>query len=182
LTTTPNETQQTEPGPLDSNRFVPERFLSPAYLGVLDNTVSNISLRIAEAALAELRELAEAGYPHEICGLLVGRLNEDHWHIEQIRAVANLNQERAADRFQLDPAAYQAIERKLRGSGNEIVGVYHSHPDCPAKPSPTDLESAWEGFAYPIVSVCEGKAANIRCWCINEAGKQFQSVHIEGLA
>jgi len=180
LTTNPNDSLPINSGP-HKEKFIPERFLSPAYLGVLDECASKLRLRLSETKLAKLRELAEAGYPHEVCGLLTGRLNDKGWQVEQIRAVANLNQERAADRFQLDPAAYQAIDRELRGSDREIIGVYHSHPDCPAKPSPTDLESAWEGFAYPIISVCEGRAADIRCWCVNEAGEKFQLVNIEAL-
>ncbi|MDX8408060.1 MAG: hypothetical protein R8L58_06730, partial [Mariprofundaceae bacterium] len=113
LTATPNDPLPIKSGPQHADRFIPERFRSPAYLGLIDDCASKLKLRLSEAALAQLADLGEAGYPHEICGLLVGRFNEVGWHIEQIRAVANLNQERAADRFQLDPAAYQAIDREL---------------------------------------------------------------------
>ncbi len=187
MTATPDQPdrfnpEQPKPEPSCAKAFEPERFRSAAYLDVLDDTASEAGLHISESCLTQMCEQAEAGYPLEICGLLIGQLKKDGWHIDHIRAVRNLNQERAADRFQLDPAAYQAIDRELRGSGNEIIGVYHSHPDCPAKPSPTDLESAWEGFAYPIISVCEGSLNHIRCWCINEAGEKFQSVDIEASA
>jgi len=122
-----------------------------------------------------IKSQGEAGYPHEICGLLIGSITESGWSITEARQVDNLNRERAADRFELDPAAYQRIDRELRGSGQEIVGVYYSHPDCPAKPSPTDLGSAWEGFAYPIVSICAGKAAELRCWSVNDQGNRFHA-------
>jgi len=93
-----------------------------------------------------------------------------------VRQVQNLNSERASDRFQLDPQGYQAIDRDIRGSGLEIIGVFHSHPDCPAKPSPTDLTSAWEGFLYPIVSVCEGALMDVQCWELDDAAGKFYRV------
>jgi proteasome lid subunit RPN8/RPN11 len=123
-----------------------------------------------------MHKAAEAGYPHEICGLLIGKMEHDTWFISEARQIENLNKERASDRFQLDPAGYQAVDRELRGNGNEIIGVFHSHPDCPAKPSPTDLENAWEGFIYPIISVCDGRVREQLNWALNESGTKFISI------
>jgi len=163
---------------LTTSRFEPERFRSSAYLAVIDDTASSEHLHISASCLTALYREAEKGYPLEICGLLTGRIDHGNWVVSGIRAVANLNTDRAADRFQLDPAGYQAIDRELRGSGEEIIGVYHSHPDCPARPSPTDLGSAWEGFAYPIISVCDGKARDMLCWTVNEENTAFQNIRI----
>jgi proteasome lid subunit RPN8/RPN11 len=118
------------------------------------------------ACVESMHQVAEQAYPLEACGLLIGTLNDEGWNVQEVRAVTNLNTERAADRFQLDPEAYRRIDSELRGSGREIIGVFHSHPDCPAKPSPTDLESAWDGFIYPIISVHQGKTADVRCWAL----------------
>lgn len=158
----------------------PERFRSEAYLGVLDASRSEQSFSIATSAVETMTIAAEAGYPHEICGLLIGQYGENGWLIEEARQIENLNHERAADRFQLDPLAYQAVDRELRGSGREIIGVFHSHPDCPAKPSPTDLENAWESFLYPIISVCDGKVAAIDCWTLNPQASKFMEVDRKG--
>ena len=160
------------------SKFEPERFRSTAYLAIIDETSASEQLFMPQTCIDLIRQQAEAGYPLEICGLLIGALTEAGWQINDVRAVANLNKDRAADRFQLDPAAYQTIDRELRGSNNEIVGVYHSHPDCPAKPSPTDMDSAWEGFAYPIISVCDGQMAALQCWAVNASGDGFQHINI----
>lgn len=159
--------------------YEPERFRSAEYLAVLDQSSTAYRCSFTSAALETMNRAAEAGYPHEICGLLIGRFNTAEWLIEEARQVENLNKERASDRFQLDPGGYQKVDRELRGSSREIIGVFHSHPDCPAKPSPTDLESAWEGFLYPIISVCDGKVANQLNWAINANGTQFQSVTLQ---
>jgi proteasome lid subunit RPN8/RPN11 len=145
-------------------------------LAVIDDTAACEHLYISQSCVDLVKRAAEAGYPLEICGLLVGQIDDKGWQVNDVRPVANLNTDRAADRFQLDPAAYQAIDGELRGSANEIIGVYHSHPDCPAKPSPTDLASAWEGFAYPIISVCDGQATAMRCWMVNSSGDGFQHI------
>jgi proteasome lid subunit RPN8/RPN11 len=163
---------------LTTTLYEPERFRSSAYLAVLDEVMTNEKLYISAQNLGNLRQLAKTGYPLEVCGLLIGTIDNGDWNIQQLRPVANLSTECAADRFQLDPAAYQSIDQELRGTDFEIVGVYHSHPDCPAKPSPTDLASAWEGFAYPIVSICDGKAAEIRCWSLNADGGRFRETMI----
>lgn len=163
---------------MTASAYEPERFRSPEYLAVLDQTPSQLSLTIPDRCLQAMGEQGEAGYPHEICGLLIGTLNSEGWQVREIRQVENLNRERAADRFELDPAAYQRIDRELRTSSHEIIGVYHSHPDAPAKPSPTDKGSAWEGFAYPIISICNGKAYNLACWSLNEEGNRFQQIAI----
>lgn len=158
--------------------YEPERFRSQAYLDVIDPVAAPQTLSIAPSALQQMHDEAEAGYPLEVCGLLIGKLNSTGWQINSVRPVANLNEERAADRFQLDPLAYQRIDRELRGSGEEIVGVYHSHPDCPAKPSPTDLQNSWEGFAYPIISVCDGQVRSTNCWQLNDDASRFQQATI----
>lgn len=154
----------------------PERFKSRAYLDVLDEAAASRCCRIHGRAIAAMRRHAETGYPSEVCGLLLGTIAAAAWQVDEARAVANLNEERAGDRFRLDADAYQRIDRELRGSGREIVGVYHSHPDCPAKPSPTDLASAWEGLVYAIVSVSGAGAGEVRFWALNGKGSRFQNV------
>ncbi|MDX8384472.1 MAG: M67 family metallopeptidase [Ghiorsea sp.] len=155
----------------------PERFRSEAYRAVLAAEDSAQCCVFAKVAWQDMQDIAAQGYPNEICGLLIGCTTADGWEIKQVRQVTNLNQERAADRFELDPAGYQKVDSELRGSGQEILGVFHSHPDCPARPSPTDLSNAWEGFVYPIVSVCEGKVAEVHCWTLTDdvsMGGHFQ--------
>jgi len=156
----------------------PERFKSPEYLAVLDETGSSEVCHFSPSALNVMQEAAKKEYPLEACGLLIGTINSG-WQVDEARQIENLNKERAADRFQLDPAGYQSVDRELRGTGREIIGVFHSHPDCPAKPSPTDLESAWEGFVYPIISVCNGEIANILCWALNDDGNKFRLLSVK---
>ena len=154
----------------------PDRFRSQAYLDVLDTEPCTRTVLLPGECARAMRVHAEQGYPLEVCGLLLGRIDDAGWHVTDVRPVANLHQERASDRFVLDPDAYRDIERQAREAGIEIIGVYHSHPDCPARPSPTDQTFAWEDFLYPIIRVDDGRAIEIACWALNAEGKRFQRV------
>jgi len=160
---------------------IPERFRSQAYLDVINAAPSGQPCRIGRTAMQAMHISAKHHYPDEACGLLLGKITDQGWHIDEAHEVPNINTERAADRFILDPKAYQTVDRELRGTGREIIGIFHSHPDCPAKPSPTDLSNAWEGFAYIIVSTYEGHAVDTQCWTLNAKSDQFQAVTMQDL-
>jgi|SRR5665213_862124 len=103
------------------------------------------------------------GYPHETCGILLGRPG-DPLEIVEAHACANAVTERAHDRYLLDPNDQLRIEKDARLRSLEVLGYYHSHPDHPAQASATDLEHSWERFFYLIVSVREGRVADRKIW------------------
>jgi proteasome lid subunit RPN8/RPN11 len=55
-------------------------------------------------------------------------------------------------------------ERYAEKKGLEIVGFYHSHPDCPAVPSQYDLDHAWPMYSYIVISVDAGATKDLRSW------------------
>ncbi|HXV76962.1 MAG TPA: M67 family metallopeptidase [Candidatus Polarisedimenticolaceae bacterium] len=111
-----------------------------------------------------LRRLARRGYPHEVCGLLVGRSDRHATRVARISRARNLATDRLRDRFELDPTDYLRADREARRDGLDVVGVWHTHPDHPARPSATDLASAWPELSYVIVSVGVDGVRQIRCW------------------
>ncbi len=133
---------------------------------------------IAESKLMRVIDHARKTYPHECVGLLVG-VFEEGGRVEAVYPAHNLNTERTHDRYELNPADYLAVEREIEGSGLEIVGFYHSHPDDEACPSPFDLERAWEEYLYLIVSVRDGMATEARVWTIDEKTGRFQEKDLE---
>jgi proteasome lid subunit RPN8/RPN11 len=122
------------------------------------------SVELAPALAQELIALASAGYPHETCGLLLGRPRAGGAHVVRIVVARNVESLRAHDRYVLDPASFLAADRQARAEGLEIIGIWHTHPDHPARPSPTDLAAAWDGYSYVIVSVRSDGACQLRCW------------------
>lgn len=132
------------------------------------------TLHLAPSLLDDLHAHCERAYPAEACGLLLGRLVPREGKgpklvVERLRQAANLKGAAAGKRFELDPEDFAAADGEARDAGLEIVGVYHSHPDHPAEPSPADLRDAQPGWSYVIVAVSRGEAAGSRCWRLQDA-------------
>lgn len=118
---------------------------------------------LTAAARKAIQAAAEAGYPHEVCGVLLGR-GGDSPVIEEAHACPNLNQQRSRDRYELDPAAQLRIEKSARERGLDVLGYYHSHPDHPALASDTDNSLSWEATYYLIQAVSQGRCGDLRAW------------------
>ena len=114
---------------------------------------------------------AEAAYPAECCGLLIGAAQGARaWRVRRVVQSRNLAPAGRRDRFEVDPALRLKLQRELRGTGEAIVGLYHSHPDGPPTPSATDLESAWEpGLVWLIAAVHRGRAVETAAHLFTEA-------------
>lgn len=118
-------------------------------------------LRIPQFLYADLRVHGEETYPHECCGVLLGRFEDDGARtVTRIARTGNTRQDSPHNRYNIDPKELIRIQREGRERGEDIVGFYHSHPDHPALWSKTDLaEAHWFGCSYVITSVEKGKAA-----------------------
>ncbi len=118
----------------------------------------------------ELRQKVEwvvdASYPFEACGVMIGHNEGSAGQVvvKDVFHARNLNVERARDRFLLDPDDHLAADRVARECGLDVVGFWHSHPDHSALPSATDLEAAWEGHSYLIVSTTAFGTDEVRSW------------------
>lgn len=130
---------------------------------------------------AKQREQLEAwvrdGYPHETCGLLVGWTVESHTEVVRVLQARNLSDDRAHDRYELDPADWVRADARARADGLEIVGIWHSHPDHPARPSSTDFDGAWQGYSYLIARVAKDGLEDVRSWRLE--GGRFVEEKIE---
>ncbi|MEC8513124.1 MAG: M67 family metallopeptidase [Planctomycetota bacterium] len=125
------------------------------------------SLHLPRALHDQLEQRAAAAYPHEACGLLVGRRGSSG---EVLEVTEGENVEADTDRYSLDPLHLLEVERAARERGLEVVGVWHSHPDHDAVPGALDRAGALEGWSYLIVSVRAGAPSEARCWRATPAG------------
>lgn len=123
-----------------------------------------------------MQEHAVAVYPDECCGFLYG---EDHEVrlIQEAIPVTNSQDGDQRRRFEISPVDYLRAERYALENNTGLLGVYHSHPDHPARPSEHDLKQAMPFFSYIIVSVQQGQVADLTSWQLNEAG-QFEEEKI----
>jgi proteasome lid subunit RPN8/RPN11 len=114
---------------------------------------------ISAFALPEaLREFigreARAVFPRECCGLIEGVRRGGVVQATAAHPVRNLATE--PDRFELDPSEHFRLLHALRGTGREIVGCYHSHPDGRAELSARDRQNGSEDeFIWLVVAATE---------------------------
>jgi proteasome lid subunit RPN8/RPN11 len=141
-------------------------------------------LKVTPTHYAEIRRHGEETYPHECCGILLGSTDELGARIVTSTArCGNTRTDSAHNRYNIDPRDLVRIQREGRERGEDIIGFYHSHPDHPARWSPTDLaEAHWFGCSYLITSVEKGRAVLTNSFELTgngESDKQLSDETIE---
>jgi proteasome lid subunit RPN8/RPN11 len=140
-------------------------------------------LKIGKTEFDEIRRHGEETYPHECCGLLLGRTNGDERVVVSVARAGNTRTDSAHNRYNIDPKDYIRIQREGRERGEDVIGFYHSHPDHPARWSLTDLaEAHWPGYSYVITSVEQGRAAITNSFELSgsdESDKEFVDEKVE---
>jgi proteasome lid subunit RPN8/RPN11 len=109
--------------------------------------------------------------------VLLGRFDGDTRVAQSIVRCRNATIDSSRSHYQIDPLDVIRAQRDGRERGLEIVGFYHSHPDHPARWSPTDLaEAHWIGCSYLIVAIENAKAGETGSFVLIgrvEEDKQF---------
>lgn len=136
-------------------------------------------LNVPVSVMAEIRAHAEAAYPNEGAGLLLGRVADGQMSVEAILPLANAREAGAQrNRYLIAPQDYLRGEEAAAGQGREVIGVFHSHPDGPARPSEFDREHALPWYAYVITAVMRGRAAESTAWRLAEDRTHFTEEQI----
>jgi proteasome lid subunit RPN8/RPN11 len=130
-------------------------------------------LHISYSDYEALRAHGEETYPHECCGVMLGKSTAEGNSVHQIVRAGNTRTDSAHNRYNIAPIELVKIQRQARGLGLDIVGFYHSHPDHPAQWSPTDFaEAHWFGCSYVITAVERGKAAITNSFLLTGTGEE----------
>ncbi len=141
-------------------------------------------LEISSTQIEIMFDRAEAVYPEECCGILLGKISGDDKLVVEAIATSNIWDEPASNdfkqnndrertshsRYLIPPQALFKAQKYAEEQQLEIVGFFHSHPDAPAIPSECDRTLAWEIYSYPIVSVIQSKVETIASWVLDDNG------------
>ena len=138
-------------------------------------------ITLSQQLLAEIGEHGQRDSPYECCGLMIGRFEEDGRKVVlETYAISNAREESAKrNRFLITPEELIRGERHAASKGLDVVGFYHSHPDCPAVPSQYDLEHAWPTYSYIIVSTNSEQATDLFSWEQEPDRSRFNEERIE---
>ena len=120
-------------------------------------------MRIARSLIDEMVGHAREEAPNECCGMLGGG--------DGRAAVVHRarNAEQSPLRYSIDAREQFELMRKIEDSGQELVGIYHSHTGSAAYPSQTDVNlAAWPDAVYVIVSLEDPDRPDVRGFWIRE--------------
>jgi len=132
-------------------------------------------MKITDAQLKQIYTHAAETYPYECCGFLLGQGDL----VQTVRRATNQNEART-DRFIISSEEFAQVQFAADDAGQDIMGIYHSHPDWPPIPSQTDMDGAWEEVYYLIASIHERKPFNTQVWRLaNEGLRRFMPVPLE---
>jgi len=124
------------------------------------------TITIAYTDLNKIKQQSAESYPQECCGLLIGK---NLGTSQILTSVATPNVALTPyTAYEVDPLKLLEVEKSTRIHQQEIVGVYHSHPDTAAHMSEKDLSEAIPDFMYLILSVVNCQVTEVRMWYVKD--------------
>lgn len=119
--------------------------------------------------LDRIHQHGEQSYPEEGAGLMLGSDADGRREVTDILPLTNAREDSARhNRYLITAEDMLAGEREAMRLSLDIVGVFHSHPDHPNRPSEFDREWALPWYSYLITSVWKGSAEGSRAWRLTD--------------
>ena len=100
---------------------------------------------------------AEKIFPNECCGAMLGKIDGDSKTVTKAVAIENSYTGAQGARYELRPEDLLKADREARAAGLDLIGIFHSHPDCDAYFSKTDLENSCPWYSFVVLSIKGGK-------------------------
>src|SRR5690349_1325521 len=110
-----------------------------------------IPKEIHQAVIAHAIE----GFPLEVCGILSGVDGVVLGHHPMT------NTDQSNEHFMMDPKEQFTVVRELRRKGWDMVAIYHSHPESPARPSQEDIRLALTPHVSHLIVSVEDREAPV---------------------
>ncbi|QWV95258.1 M67 family metallopeptidase [Geomonas oryzisoli] len=106
-----------------------------------------IPREIVDAVIAQ----AQDGFPLEVCGIMGGTGNR------VASRYPMTNTDASNEHFMMDPKEQFAVVKAMRAAGEEMLVIYHSHPESPARPSQEDIRLALTPNVYHLIVSLENR-------------------------
>jgi proteasome lid subunit RPN8/RPN11 len=138
------------------------------------------TIQVSTKLLQQIHSHGESAYPEEGAGLLLGEADGDRKWVVAILGLNNAREQSARhNRYLITPQDMLNGEQEAMRLGLDVVGVFHSHPDHPNRPSEFDREWAMPWYSYLITSVQDGQAVESRSWRLEEDRSAFIEEQIQ---
>jgi proteasome lid subunit RPN8/RPN11 len=133
-------------------------------------------VRIESEPWAAMVAHARQAYPDECCGAMIGSIADDGKLVKVAVPLQNAFEGAQAARYELRPEDLLAADKAARDRQMDLIGIYHSHPDCDAYFSRTDLENSCPWYSFVVLSIRNGEFNHANSWLPNydqtEAAKE----------
>jgi proteasome lid subunit RPN8/RPN11 len=110
---------------------------------------------------------AQRTYPNECCGAMLGTIDGETKKVSEAIAMENAFAGIQAERYELRPEDLLAADKAARDRGMDLIGIYHSHPDCDAYFSTTDLKNSCPWYSFVVLSIRKGDFHHANSWLPN---------------
>ena len=114
-------------------------------------------IKINEGAWETMVAHAQSTFPDECCGVMIGKIDDDTKNVTTAIALENAYKGKQEDRYEIRPEDLLAADKNARAQGLDLIGIFHSHPDCDAYFSKTDLENSCPWYSFVVLSIKHGK-------------------------
>lgn len=114
-------------------------------------------LEILDQPFQAMVSHAESAYPRECCGAMLGHQSVGR---KVVTVAVPLNNSFAGEqnaRYEISPADLLAADTAARERKLDLIGIFHSHPDCGAYFSITDLENSCPWYSFVVLSIQGGR-------------------------
>ena len=133
-----------------------------------------MSLNLPENLYNQVIVHLTSAYPNEGAGFLVGKELDDQRFVCMILALDNeWETNETHKRYKITPNAFLEAENTAEKHGLGIIGVFHSHPDHPARPSEYDRKLALPWFSYLIISIYKNRVGHATSWLLSNNRDHF---------
>ncbi len=99
---------------------------------------------------------AERTYPNECCGAMLGHTQSGKKLVTEAIPLENAYAGEQSARYELRPEDLKRAESEARTRGLDLIGIFHSHPDCDAYFSETDLKNSCPWYSFVVLSIQRG--------------------------
>ena len=100
---------------------------------------------------------AERTYPDECCGAMLGRIEGAKKTVTEAVPIENASTGERQRHYELRPEDLLSAEKAARNRGLDLIGIFHSHPDCDAYFSETDLRNSCPWYSFIVLSIKSGR-------------------------
>jgi proteasome lid subunit RPN8/RPN11 len=113
-------------------------------------------IRIDSEAWRVMVDHAQKTYPNECCGAMIGAIDGSDKSVKVAVPLENAFSGEQGERYELRSEDLLRADSEARQRGMDLIGIFHSHPDCDAYFSKTDLENSCPWYSFVVLSIKGG--------------------------